>query len=227
VSGDLVVMTWNVENLFRPDDGDAATAATYSAKIAYLAGIIRGTAADVTALQEIGSPGAAEDLRAALGESWQAVVSQHPDGRGIRVAVLSPHPLTEEAQIVELPQSGLPAVPDVDGGVLTQDGPRRGTGPRRHRRPRPASAHRPPEEQTTHLPGRSTLPKQRERTRPRRRVRATTPHRGGHRPARAPQRRPRRHRRGRATRHAHDPVRGPQRGARCCHHRAARRARGR
>jgi endonuclease/exonuclease/phosphatase family metal-dependent hydrolase len=73
-------------------------------------------------MQEIGSADAAEDLRAALGASWQAVVSRHPDGRGIRVAVLSPHPLTEEAQIVDLPSAGLPAVPDVDGGVLTQMG---------------------------------------------------------------------------------------------------------
>ncbi|MGR6320775.1 endonuclease/exonuclease/phosphatase family protein [Micromonospora soli] len=122
MANDLIVMTWNVENLFRPDAGDTSAAETYAAKLAYLAGLISGTGADVVALQEIGSPTAAEDLRAALGEPWQALVSSHPDSRGIRVAVLARHALTEEAQIVALPQAGLPAVPDVDGGTLTHLG---------------------------------------------------------------------------------------------------------
>ena len=106
MANDLIVMTWNVENLFPPEAGDTSAAETYAAKLAYLAGLVSGTGADVVALQEIGSPTAAEDLRAALGEPWQAVVSAHPDGRGIRVAVLARHPLTEEAQIVALPQAG-------------------------------------------------------------------------------------------------------------------------
>lgn len=122
MANDLIVMTWNVENLFRPDDTDTSAAETYAAKLTYLAGLISGTGADIVALQEIGTPQAAEDLRAALGEPWQAVVSTHPDRRGIRVAVLARHPLTEEAQIVALPQAGLPAVPDVDGGTLTHLG---------------------------------------------------------------------------------------------------------
>ena len=122
MANDLIVMTWNVENLFRPDDTDTSAADTYAAKLAYLAGLVSGTGADMVALQEIGSLGAVEDLRAALGEPWQAVVSSHPDGRGIRVAVLARHALTEEAQIVTLPQAGLPAVPDVDGGTLTHLG---------------------------------------------------------------------------------------------------------
>ncbi|MDZ5447771.1 hypothetical protein U2F26_34560 [Micromonospora sp. 4G57] len=119
---DLIVMTWNVENLFRPDDTDAAAAETYAAKLTYIAGLISGTGADVVAVQEIGSPAAAEDLRAALCEAWQAVVSAHPDSRGISVAVVARHPLTEEARITALPQAGLPAVPDVDGGSLTHLG---------------------------------------------------------------------------------------------------------
>ncbi|WP_346125467.1 endonuclease/exonuclease/phosphatase family protein [Micromonospora coerulea] len=122
MANDLIVMTWNVENLFRPHDTDPSAADTYAAKLAYLAGLISGTGANVVALQEIGSPAAAEDLRAALGEPWQAVVSTHPDRRGIRVAVLARHPLTEEAQITALPQSGMPAVPDVDGDTLTHLG---------------------------------------------------------------------------------------------------------
>ncbi|MGY0002470.1 hypothetical protein [Micromonospora sp. I033] len=50
------------------------------------------------------------------------MVSAHPDSRDIRVAVIARHALTEEAQIVALPQAGLPAVPDVDGGTLTHLG---------------------------------------------------------------------------------------------------------
>ncbi|MCO1597640.1 endonuclease/exonuclease/phosphatase family protein [Micromonospora sp. RHAY321] len=122
MANDLIVMTWNVENLFRPDDTDPSAAETYAAKLTYLAGLISGTGADVVALQEIGSPVAADDLRAALGEPWQAVVSTHPDGRGIRVAVLARHTLTEEAQVTALPQAGLPAVPDVDSDTLTHLG---------------------------------------------------------------------------------------------------------
>ena len=39
VANDLIVMTWNVENLFRPDDTDPSAAETYAAKLAYLAGL--------------------------------------------------------------------------------------------------------------------------------------------------------------------------------------------
>ncbi|MCI4066137.1 endonuclease/exonuclease/phosphatase family protein [Micromonospora sp. R77] len=122
MANDLTVMTWNVENLFRPDGTDSSAAENYAAKLAYLSALIAGTGADVVALQEVGSPDAAEDLRAALGEPWQGVVSAHPDHRGIRVAVLARHPLTEEAQVTALPPAGLPAVPDVDGQTLTHLG---------------------------------------------------------------------------------------------------------
>ncbi|MFI2713837.1 endonuclease/exonuclease/phosphatase family protein [Micromonospora sp. NPDC018662] len=122
VANDLSVMTWNVENLFRPDDTDTAATDTYAAKITYLAALIAGTGTDVVALQEIGDAQATEDLRAALGEPWQALVSTRTDSRGIRVAVVARHPLTEEAQIVALPPAGLPAVPDVNGDTLTHLG---------------------------------------------------------------------------------------------------------
>jgi hypothetical protein len=52
-----------------------AAEATYSAKIAYLAGIIRSTGADAAVMQEIGSADAAEDLRAALGALATTVLS--------------------------------------------------------------------------------------------------------------------------------------------------------
>jgi endonuclease/exonuclease/phosphatase family metal-dependent hydrolase len=82
--------TWNVENLFRPGEGEGLQdEALYRAKLAYLAGELRALAADVVALQEIGSAQALADLRAEAGGYPHAVVSSHPDPRGIRVAFLS------------------------------------------------------------------------------------------------------------------------------------------
>lgn len=130
----LTVMTWNVENLFQPDD-QGPTRDAYRAKIDYLARIIRTVRPDALAVQEIGDVGAMNDLAAALGDGWHAALSDHPDGRGIRVGVLAPHPLVVEAQIVEFGPDGLPHVPDADGGVLTAMGRgalqvRVGDGPR-------------------------------------------------------------------------------------------------
>ncbi|MFF0876482.1 hypothetical protein [Micromonospora aurantiaca (nom. illeg.)] len=68
MANNLIVMTWNVENLFPPEDTDTSAADTYTAKLTYLTGLIAGTGADVVALQEIGSLRAAQDLQAALGE---------------------------------------------------------------------------------------------------------------------------------------------------------------
>ncbi len=119
----LTVMTWNVENFF-----PAGTASgppdeqTYAAKVEYLASMIRGLAPDVVALQEVGGRQPADDLAAGVGSGWKAVLSTHPDGRGIRVGVLSPHPVTVEKQLVTLPKAGLPQVPDVDGTTLTELG---------------------------------------------------------------------------------------------------------
>lgn len=65
---------------------------TYDVKIAYLATTIRGLNPDVVALQEVGDPQCAEDLASAVGDGWQVRLSDHPDGRRIRVGVLSPTP---------------------------------------------------------------------------------------------------------------------------------------
>lgn len=117
------MLTWNVENLFSPGaTRDAPDAETYTRKIDYLARVIRGAAPDAVGVQEIGDPGAANDLATALGSQWHVALSTHPDGRGIRVGVLSPHPVEIEAEVVDFPDGGLPRVPDVDGGVLTAMG---------------------------------------------------------------------------------------------------------
>src|SRR5262249_4797982 len=110
----LTVMTWNVENLFPSGHPDGPPdRETYGVKIAYLATTIRGLNPDVVALQEVGDPQCVRDLASAVGDGWQAQLSDHPDGRRIRVGVLSPHPVIVEGQVVDLPDAGLPAVPDV------------------------------------------------------------------------------------------------------------------
>lgn len=122
-AAEIVVMTWNVENLFRPATDAAPDGKdTYERKLDYLAATIRAVAPDALAVQEVGSPEAAADLRAALGDSWHVGVSAHGDDRGIRVAVLSPHGITVEADVVDFPAGALRAVPDVDHGVLARLG---------------------------------------------------------------------------------------------------------
>jgi endonuclease/exonuclease/phosphatase family metal-dependent hydrolase len=99
------VMTWNVENLFRPGaDGGPDTQAVYQAKLQGLAATINSQAPDALAVQEIGDPAALADLVAMLNGSWQPRMSAHPDQRQIRVAWLSPHPISDPEQILNFPQ---------------------------------------------------------------------------------------------------------------------------
>ena len=123
----FTIMTWNVENLFRPGSGGTSgprDQGTYDAKLAYLASVIGGVRPDVLALQEVGGTDALGDLRHKLGVFEHAAVSAHPDARGIRVALLSRAPLSDVRHISDFPAAGLDRIPDVDGGFLT--GPGRG-----------------------------------------------------------------------------------------------------
>ena len=69
VANNLIVMTWNVENLFPAEDTDTSATETYTAKLTYLAGLITGSGTDVVALHETGSVRTAQGLQAALGET--------------------------------------------------------------------------------------------------------------------------------------------------------------
>jgi hypothetical protein len=83
----FTVMTWNVENLFRPGSpAGPTTAAAYEQKLTGLATVITGQAPDALAVQEVGDPAAVDDLIGLLGGGWRARLSSHPDGRGIRSA---------------------------------------------------------------------------------------------------------------------------------------------
>jgi hypothetical protein len=64
-------MTWNVENLFRPEPGtEEAERERYRSKLGLLADVIGRLDTDVVALQEVGGEGPLEDLQGALGGSY-------------------------------------------------------------------------------------------------------------------------------------------------------------
>jgi len=113
------VMTWNVENLFRPGAlSGPPTQATYQAKLHGLAAIITAQAPDALALQELGDPTALDDLLAHLTGTWHRRVSQHPDGRGIRVAWLSRRSITAHADVHAFPAHLQPVQVDDTGATL-------------------------------------------------------------------------------------------------------------
>ena len=61
-------MTWNVETLFRPQQGAADDERErYRKKLGLLAGVIEGPDPDAVALQEVGGEEELADLQAALG----------------------------------------------------------------------------------------------------------------------------------------------------------------
>jgi hypothetical protein len=110
------VMTWNVENLFRPGQAPTALpAADYQAKVDLLATTISRLGPDVLAFQEIGSDSAFQDLRQALGKKFEhARLSTHADGRGIRVGFISQLPIDDDEEIVDFPPGPALDVHDID-----------------------------------------------------------------------------------------------------------------
>jgi endonuclease/exonuclease/phosphatase family metal-dependent hydrolase len=110
------VMTWNVENLFRPADPSEQVA--YNQKLQGLSEIILTLAPDVLALQEIGSPEALADLVDLLAGLYpHSALSKFPDknkNRPIRVGFLSKLPISQPTDIADFPEAGLPSVPGID-----------------------------------------------------------------------------------------------------------------
>jgi endonuclease/exonuclease/phosphatase family metal-dependent hydrolase len=117
------VMTWNVENLFRPGSTDGPTSqAAYQAKLQGLAATINDQAPDALSVQEIGDPAALDDLVALLNGNWNQQVSSHPDQRHIRVAWLSQHPISDPEEIGDFPEHLQPVQTDDDGTTITEMG---------------------------------------------------------------------------------------------------------
>ncbi len=114
----MKVMTWNVENLFRPGSPFGPdTQEIYEAKLKGLASTINAQAPDVLALQEIGELEALDDLVDLLEGDWDRRVSEHADGRGIRVGWLSRLPITTSEDLVAFPSHLEPVQSDDDGGT--------------------------------------------------------------------------------------------------------------
>jgi endonuclease/exonuclease/phosphatase family metal-dependent hydrolase len=112
------VMTWNVENLFRPDPGaPQEDRDRYDQKLQLLAQVIDNEAPDVLALQETGGEEPLQDLQQALNNPFPSQgVSFFPDGRGIRVAFLARQAVELTEDIVDFPPG--PAL-DVSGLTAT------------------------------------------------------------------------------------------------------------
>jgi hypothetical protein len=106
---DLRVMTWNVQNLLPAGQGDGpATQQEYDAKVAALAEVIDAVEPDVLALQEVGPGQVLADLDAACSIEFDHRLAGVPDGRGIRVALLSPRRLSNRVHLMTYPQGVVP-----------------------------------------------------------------------------------------------------------------------
>jgi endonuclease/exonuclease/phosphatase family metal-dependent hydrolase len=119
----LKVMTWNVENLFRPPaDPGPADAPVYRRKLQLLAETLGRIGPDVIALQELGGADALDDLREQTGGAYpHAAVSAFPDRRGIRVGFLSRFPVEDAEDVVDFPALPGLRIDDLgpDGGAVS------------------------------------------------------------------------------------------------------------
>jgi endonuclease/exonuclease/phosphatase family metal-dependent hydrolase len=99
------IMTWNVENLFRPSPGaPAEDQQRFQDKLTLLSVVITQLAPDVVALQEVGGDEPLLDLQEALGAGYpHRRASNFPDQRGIRVAFLSQLPLESATDFEDFP----------------------------------------------------------------------------------------------------------------------------
>ena len=123
------VVTWNVENLFAPTTtGEAGRPSpeVYEAKLRTLTGVVQQLAPDVLALQEVGDESALDDLRdsleAATSAGWLSRCSREHDGRGIRVAFLTPLDVLETDDVNDLPPRLAPVQVDDAGRTAARMG---------------------------------------------------------------------------------------------------------
>lgn len=87
-----------------------------------LAGTINQIAPDVLGVQEVGDPEALDDLAKLLNGDWHIALSSLPDSRGIRVGFLSRHPLTDVANVADLPEALAPLQADDSAASTTRMG---------------------------------------------------------------------------------------------------------
>ncbi|MFC4499160.1 MULTISPECIES: endonuclease/exonuclease/phosphatase family protein [Streptomyces] len=121
----MLLGTWNLENLYRPGGPfGPKDKAAYEAKLAALAAVVTALDPQVLGVQEVGEPDALTDLLETVGGTWHAALSAHPDGRGIRVGVISRTPLEVLADTRAFPGELHPV--QLDDAGATADGSGRG-----------------------------------------------------------------------------------------------------
>ncbi|MFZ4143703.1 endonuclease/exonuclease/phosphatase family protein [Streptomyces griseoincarnatus] len=119
----MLLGTWNLENLYRPGGPyGPADEAAYTAKLAALAAVITELDPGLLGVQEVGDPGALEDLAGTLDDDWHVALSSHADSRGIRVGFLSRTELTVVADTAAFPPRMLPVQADDTGLTVSQAG---------------------------------------------------------------------------------------------------------
>ncbi|MGY1397340.1 endonuclease/exonuclease/phosphatase family protein [Streptomyces sp. SS10] len=119
----MLLGTWNLENLYRPGGPyGPADEAAYASKLAALAAVITELDPGLLGVQEVGDPGALEDLAGMLDDDWHVALSSHADSRGIRVGFLSRTELTVVADTAAFPPRMLPVQADDTGLTVSQAG---------------------------------------------------------------------------------------------------------
>ncbi|MER6124716.1 endonuclease/exonuclease/phosphatase family protein [Streptomyces sp. NPDC001795] len=119
----MLLGTWNLENLYRPGgpfgpkDKEA-----YETKLAALAAVITELDPTLLGVQEVGDPEALADLAGMLDGEWHVTLSQHPDGRGIRVGFLSRPQPRVLADTNAFPEHLRPVQGDDDGTPVAHAG---------------------------------------------------------------------------------------------------------
>jgi endonuclease/exonuclease/phosphatase family metal-dependent hydrolase len=111
------VGTWNLENLFTPGhEAGPATQTQFDAKANSLAATITTMDPDVLAVQEVGDPQALQAVMDRVGGHWH-IETAAPDGRGIRVGLVSKTQLSDVSQIDGYP-AGMQAIQVDDSATL-------------------------------------------------------------------------------------------------------------
>ncbi len=119
----MLLGTWNLENLYRPGgEFGPKDKAAYETKLAALASVIDGLGPSLLGVQEVGEPEALRDLVGMLEGDWHVALSEHPDGRGIRVGVLSRTEVRVLHDTNAFPPKLRPVQEDDDGAPVSAAG---------------------------------------------------------------------------------------------------------
>ncbi|MEU7055619.1 endonuclease/exonuclease/phosphatase family protein [Streptomyces sp. NPDC046197] len=119
----MLLGTWNLENLYRPGGPyGPKDKAAYDTKLAALAAVITELDPALLGVQEVGDPDALRDLAELLDGDWHLAISEHPDGRGIRVGFLSRTALDVLSDTAAFPGRLRPVQADDSGSQDAQAG---------------------------------------------------------------------------------------------------------